>query len=165
MKNYFYVMALAALLPAALAALSFPEAAAAKEQAKAENKPALILWYGPERQCDAPAIETAWNKVAADGLPVVLGQVNDRLGQKWSEREKVLGVNPYNAPLGFLYAPDGTFIACYERPVAKDAAAVESSLKASMELMPAFMELVRQARDQKGPAAAEAAGKALEMLP
>lgn len=163
MKTLFLMMALLAPL-GAQAALPFPTVEPAKQQAKTEGKPALILWYGPQWQYDAPDIEAQWQQLAAAGLPVVIGQYTDDMGQKWDDRWRTVGFNPYNAPLGYLFAPDGTFMACYPRPVALSAEKTAAAVKAALEILPRFTELVAKARSEKGIPAATAAGQALELL-
>lgn len=165
MQHLFALALLTAVCPmAAQAALSLPDVPAAQAQAKAADKPALILWYGADWQPDAAAIEAQWNKLAEAGLPVVLGVYNDAIGTAWDARQRALPVSTYNAPMGVLLAADGSLLATYPGRVVRDAEATAAAVNKTLAVVPEFTRLLAQARTLTGSAAAEAAGKALSLL-
>lgn len=165
MKHTLFLMALAALgTLTAPAALDLPEAPAAQQQAKAAEKPALILWYGADWQPDAAAIETQWTQLAKAGLPVVLGKYNDALGTPWDTRQRALPVSTYNAPMGVLLTHDGFLVATYPGKVVRDAKATKAAVEKSLAIVPEFVKQLDAARAATGTAAAESAGKALALL-
>lgn len=165
MKNIYLFMALTALgALTAPAALNLPEVPAAREQAKAVEKPVLILWYGADWQPDAAAIEAQWEQLAKAGLPVVLGKYNDALGTPWDTRQRALPVSTHNAPMGVMLTHEGLLIATYPGKVVRSAEATEAAVKKTLAVLPEFVKQLNAAREQTGIPAAEAAGKALALL-
>ncbi len=160
---------LATLAPAFAATASFPDVPQVKQQAKSDNKPALILWYGSDWMQNCSSVVDAWEKLAAEGrLPVVFGQYNDKTGQKSDERRKVqdqMGIEQYDLPAAVLLAPDGTLMAAWN---GKDVRQPKRLVKSVTELAskaPQFVKLVAAARDRGGKEGAQAAGEALKLIP
>lgn len=160
---------LAALAPAVQAAsVSFPDVVKAKETAKSQGKPALILWYGSDWMQDSAGLVKEWNALCKQDIPVVFGQFDDKTGQTSDARRKTMGelkMEGYNLPMAVLLAPDGTFVACYDGKTVRSADAMAKALKKMLEKVPDFMKKVEEARKLTGKDAATAAGKALAMLP
>lgn len=170
MKMNVSLSVLAALLSLPLmstpsAAAPLPDVPAAKEQAKAADKPLLVLWHGSDWLYDDAAVVEAFAQVQASGLPVVFGQFDDLTGLPNEQREKTLPLGAqFSLPLAVLLAPDGTFVAKYPSAVVRDPAALQAALKNSLAALPAFTEQVKKARASQGVAAAAAAKAALDLL-
>lgn len=148
--------------------LTFPDNKEARAQAKAENKPALILWHGSDWLRNTEELAAEWNKLATMKLPVVLGQIDERCGavRELSEREKLLPTGAFmNLPVAVLLAPDDTLLAVYHGKALWTAAAMEAAVQRTLDQMPQYMELVEKARNAPGVQGARAAGEALAMMP
>ncbi len=159
-------LALGLLAPAAVAAkVSFPNAPQTREQAKKAGKPSLILWYGSDWTQNSSSLCREWEKLASAGLPVVIGQFDEKTGLKEEDRKAAaMPIDHYNLPVAILAAPDGTFMACYDGKTVRSASAMTAAVKKSLAKLDSFTSLVQQARTNKGTAAAESAGKALCLL-
>ncbi len=170
MKTYLLSLLLAmGLLPLDTAStISFPEAPAAKEQAKQEGKPTLILWHGSDWMTESATLCSQWQKLAngAEGeLPVVFGQYDEKVGTTDEVRNKVAMPFPeYNLPVAVLFAPDGTYMASYRGKTVFSAADMQAAVKKTLAQLPEFTNLVKQARETQGRESAIAAGKALSLL-
>lgn len=148
--------------------LTFPQNMDARAHARAEGRPALILWYGSDWHADSPELVKEWKKLAARSLPIVLGQIDETHGAvpELSEREKLLPTGAFmNLPVAVLLAPDDTLLAVYRGKTVTTAAAMEKALQHTLAAMPAYMELVQKARLTPGVEGARAAGQALAMMP
>ncbi len=147
--------------------ITFPETAEAREQAKAENKPFLIIWHGSDWMNDGNVIRQAWHELSsANTLPVIFGQFDeiDKLPDE-ARNKAALPLTVHNLPVAILFTPDGTFMACYDGKTVRSASAMRKGVKKALANMPRFIELVKQARESEGEASATAAGQALELLP
>ncbi len=166
MKNTLLTIALlpSVALACAAATVSFPDVAAAKEQAKSSNKPALILWYGSDWMPGVDALCNSWEEFSRSGLPVVFGQFNEHLGFK-GNRNKVLPVEHYNLPAAVLLAPDGTFMAEFAGAEAKSPQKLAGKIKGLLPKAASFAELAAKARQTPGVEGAQAAGQALSLVP
>lgn len=167
MKKTLIATALAfGMLSLAQAApLSFPDVAATKAAAKEQNMPALVIWHGSDWLPGAGNLCAEWNKLSAAGLPVILGQYDDCLGQEGGVRSKMLPIECYNLPTAVLLAPDGSYMASFSPDIAKNAAALTAAVKPLVAVEKKFSALLQEARSSQGVAAATAAGKALDLLP
>lgn len=148
--------------------LSFPDNLEARAQAKAENRPSLILWYGSDWLPNADTVVSEWNKLSRKGLPVVLGQIDERVGTvpQLHEREKLLPTGAFhNLPVAVLLAADDTLLAIYTGKTVLSAAAMEKAVKRSLERAPKYMKLVEKAESTDGIEGAKAAADALAMQP
>lgn len=148
--------------------LAFPDNLEARAQAKAEGRPSLILWYGSDWLPNAGTVVAEWNKLEKKGLPVVLGQIDERVGTipTLEERGKLLPVGEFhNLPVAVLLAPDETLLAVYQGKTVLSAAAMEKAVKRSLENMPAYMKLVEKAESLDGIEGARAAAAALASMP
>lgn len=156
-----------AMLVSEAATLSFPEVPAAKEQAAKEGKPCLIIWYGSDWQPKVREFCKAWETVAKEhSATFVFGQFDDKTGQNVDVRKKVLPIEHYNLPAVVLLAPDGTFMAEYDgAQVRNSPEKVMKKLTKLAEKAPEVAKLAQEAAQAKGLDAANAAGKALELLP
>lgn len=160
------------LLPGAMmvsqaATLSFPEVPAAKEQAASQGKPCLVVWYGSDWQANVSAFCKTWEDLAKKHQDTfVFGQFDDKLGLNVDVRKKVLPIEHYNVPAVVMLAPDGTFMAEYgATEVLKKPDKVVAKLAKLAPKAQQFAELAKEAAAAKGVPAAQAAGKALELLP
>lgn len=160
---------LATLAPAFAASASFPDVRQVKQQAKSENKPALILWYGSDWMQNCSSVVSAWEKLAAQGnLPVIFGQFDDKTGQKSDDRRKMqdeLGIEQYDLPATVLLAPDGTFMASWNGKDVRQPEGLAKDVAALAAKAPQFMKHAATARDRGGREGAEAAGAALKLIP
>lgn len=148
--------------------LAFAENLEARARAKAEGRPSLILWYGSDWMPDASKLVSEWNKLEKKNLPVVLGQIDERVGTvpELNEREKLLPIGAFmNLPVAVLLAPDETLLGIYTGKTVKSAAAMEKAVSRTLARMPQYMKLVEQARSAEGPEGARAAADALAMMP
>lgn len=168
-RSITFSLLLAAIAPAFAATVSFPDFHQAKQQAKTDNEPLLILWYGSDWMQDCASVVQAWEKFANDGkLPIVFGQYNDKTGQTSDERRKnqnEIGIEQYDLPAAVLLAPDGTLMATWN---GKDVRKPEGLAKDVAALIPKaqqFMKLAATARDRGGVEGAQAAGAALKLIP
>lgn len=167
MKNILLAMVLASgtLTLAPAATLPFPDTASAKQIAREQNKPALIIWHGSDWLHDTDRLCREWSELPGMGLPLILGQYNDRLGQEGDTRNKTLPIESYNLPVAVLLAPDGSFMCCFPPEITGNAQKLTAAVKALLPSVKPFGELVQEARSGQGEQAAEAAGKALDLLP
>lgn len=148
--------------------LPFPENLEARAKAKAEGRPSLIIWYGSDWQPNAGKVVKEWTKLEAKNLPVVLGQIDERVGTvpDLHDREKLTPFGAFmNLPVAVLMAPDETLLAIYSGKTVLSAAAMEKAVKSTLKTMPGYMALVEKARNTDGVEGARAAGQALAMLP
>ena len=148
--------------------LPFPENLEARAKAKAEGRPSLIIWYGSDWQPNAGKVVKEWTKLEAKNLPVVLGQIDERVGTvpDLHDREKLTPFGAFmNLPVAVLMAPDETLLAIYSGKTVLSAAAMEKAVKSTLKTMPRYMALVEKARNTDGVEGARAAGQALAMLP
>lgn len=156
---------LAAAMLGGAATVPFPEVPAALQQAKAEGKPALILWYGSDW---VPQVETLcrdWTALSSSESSVVFGQFDEKTGLDGEVRKKMLPLERYNIPTSVLLAPDGSFMATFPPAVTRDTARLQKQVRAIVPKAEEFMKLAAKARSSSGVAAAQAAGQALELLP
>ena len=167
------ILSLSLLLAAAsyapAAAVPFPDVPAAKEQAQAQQKPALILWYGSDWLPGSESLCREWkhleNMLKEGGTsPVILGQFDEKLGMKDRLSNKTMPLEQYNLPVAVLLAPDGTLVACYSGELARHAEALVPQVRAALKQLPAFTGLVKRARATEGAEGARAAGDALSLL-
>ena len=148
--------------------LPFLENREARAKAKAEGRPSLIVWYGSDWLPNAGKVVKEWTKLEQKNLPVVLGQIDERVGAipTLDERKKLIPYGEFmNFPVALLMAPDETLLAIYTGKTVLSAAAMEKAVKSSLKTMPKYMELVEKARMTEGIEGAKAAGEALAMLP
>ena len=148
--------------------LPFLENREARAKAKAEGRPSLIVWYGSDWLPNAGKVVKEWTKLEQKNLPVVLGQIDERVGAipTLDERKKLIPYGEFmNLPVALLMAPDETLLAIYTGKTVLSAAAMEKAVKSSLKIMPKYMELVEKARTTEGIEGAKAAGEALAMLP
>ena len=148
--------------------LPFPENLEARAKAKAEGRPSLIIWYGSDWQPNAGKVVKEWTKLEAKNLPVVLGQIDERVGTvpNLHDREKLTPFGAFmNLPVAVLMAPDETLLGIYSGKTVLSAAAMEKAVKSTLKTMPKYMALVEKARNTDGIEGAKAAGEALAMLP
>lgn len=146
--------------------LAFLDNKEARAKAKAEGRPSLILWYGSDWLPQAGTIVKEWNKLEKKNLPVVLGQIDERVGAipTLDERKNLLPAGEFHdLPIAVLLAPDETLLDIYTGKKVLKAAAMEKAVKSSLERMPKFMELVKKAEDTEGVEGAKAAADALAM--
>lgn len=169
MKMNVSLSVLAALLALPLmsqaVAAPLPDVPAAKEQAKAADKPLLVLWHGSDWLYDDAAVVATFESLQDSGLPVVFGQFDDKDGLPNDVRSKVLPIGAqFSVPLAVLLAPDGTFVAKYPSAVVRDAAALKQAVERSLKALPLFSEQVKLARTTEGVKGAQAAMAALTLL-
>lgn len=148
--------------------LAFAENLEARARARAEGRPSLILWYGSDWMPDAGRLVAEWNKLEKKNLPVVLGQIDERVGTvpELNQRENLLPIGAFmNLPVAVLMAPDETLLGIYTGKTVKSAAAMEKAVKRTLARMPKYMELVEKARSADGLEGARAAAEALAMMP
>ncbi len=153
---------------AQVAHLAFPDNHDARALAKAEGRPALILWYGSDWLPNAAQIEEEWKELEKKKLPVVLGQINEVVGSvpDLHDREKLLPIGAFsNLPVAVLLAPDETLLAIYDGKTVLSAAAMEKAVELTLKQMPQYMQLVEKARKSDGIEGAKAAADALAMMP
>ncbi len=148
--------------------ITSPDTSAAREQAKAEGKPFLIIWHGSDWLGNSNAIRQTWHDIStstSDPLPVVFGQFDEVDKLPDEERQKAnIPLTEYNLPLAVLFTADGTFMASYRGKTLRSASSMQKGVKKALARMPRFSELVKQARESQGEASATAAGQALELL-
>ena len=148
--------------------LSFPDNLEARAKAKAEGRPCLIVWHGSDWLPNAGKVVKEWTKLQQKNLPVVLGQIDERVGAipTLDERKKLIPYGEFmNLPVALLMAPDESLLGIYTGKTVLSAAAMEKAVQGSLKLMPKYMELVEKARTTDGVEGAKAAGEALAMLP
>lgn len=165
MKYTFLSLALLAasgFSPAAT--VPFPDVPAAKEQAQAQQKPALILWYGSDWLPQVSQLCNSWQKLSRGDLPVVFGQFDEKLGLKDRLSNKTMPLEQYNLPVAVLLAPDGTFMACYSGALVREPEKVAAQVRKQLKHLPLFMEHAKKAREADGVEGARAAGEALSLL-
>lgn len=168
-RSITFSLLLAALAPAFAATVSFPDFQQAKQQAKTDNKPVLILWYGSDWMQDCASVVQAWEKFAGNGkLPVIFAQFNDKTGQTSDERRKCqneIGIEEYDLPAAVLLAPDGTLMATWNGKDVRKPEGLAKDVAALVPKIPQFMKHVATARDRGGKEGAMAAGSALKLIP
>ena len=148
--------------------LPFPENLEARAQAKAEGRPSLIVWYGSDWLPNAGKVVKEWTKLQQKNLPVVLGQIDERVGTvpNLHDRDKLTPYGAFmNLPVAVLMAPDETLLGIYSGKTVLSAAAMEKAVKSTLKTMPKYMALVEKARNTEGVEGAKAAGEALAMMP
>ncbi|MGN0828339.1 MAG: hypothetical protein ACI4PZ_01305 [Akkermansia sp.] len=145
--------------------LNLPEFAAAKEQAKEQNKPVVVLWHWTrDIGKDGETTAKAWSKIAQAGLPALIAQYDESVLTDKDERKTGMPIAQYNLPAALIVAADGTFVASLDRDTTMHADKALAAIKATLPKVGAFMQLVQQARQAKGVDAARAAGQALDQL-
>ncbi len=170
MKTSLLTLSLAlGLLPLATAAtVPFPDVPAAKEQARAENKPTLILWHGSDWMEESSKLCREWKKLASETqqpLPVIFAQFDEKVGTTDDERNKIAMPFPeYDLPVAVLFAPDGTYMASYRGKTVMSAESMQKAASKMLAKLPKFTALVKQARETQGKESATAAGKALSLM-
>lgn len=165
MKYTFLSLALLSAVGLTLAdTVPFPDVPTAKEQALAQQKPALILWYGSDWMPRVKQLCRSWQKLSQGDLPVVFGQFDEKLGLKDRLSNKTMPLERYNLPAAVLLAPDGTFMACYSEALVREPAKLEPQVRKLLKHLPNFMERVKKARETDGVEGARAAGEALSLL-
>ncbi len=168
MKSHLFTLTLAlGLLPLATAAtVPFPDVTEAREKAKADDKPILLLWHGSDWMFKSSELCNSWKELASKSkLPVLFAQFDEKTGLTEEERKKAnMPTTEHNLPIALLLTPDGTLLARYTSKTVRSAKAMEKAVKKDLKDMAAFSALVKQASEAKGKEAALAAGKALEML-
>ena len=148
--------------------LTFPENLEARAKAKAENRPALIIWYGSDWSPNAGRVVKEWTELGKKNLPVVIGQIDERVGTvpDLHDRDKLTPFGPFwNLPVAVLMAPDETLLAIYSGKTVLNAAAMEKAVNRTLKQMPKYMQLVEKARNTDGVEGARAAADALAMQP
>lgn len=148
--------------------LTFPENLEARAKAKAENRPALIIWYGSDWSPNAGKVVKEWTELGKKNLPVVIGQIDERVGTvpDLHDRDKLTPFGPFwNLPVAVLMAPDETLLAIYSGKTVLNAAAMEKAVNRTLKQMPKYMQLVEKARNTDGVEGARAAADALAMQP
>ncbi len=167
MKSYLLTLSLAlGLLPLATAAtVPFPEAPEAREKAKAEDKPILLLWHGSDWIHNSSKLCSGWKEFAKGKLPVIFAQFDEKTGLTDEDRKKAnMPTTEHNLPVALLLTSDGTLLARYTGKNVRNPKALEKEVSKDLKRIPQFMTLVKQAREAKGKDAAIAAGKALDLL-
>lgn len=148
--------------------LAFPENLDARALAKAENRPCLIIWHGSDWHPKAGRIVKEWTELGKKNLPVIIGQIDERVGTvpDLHEREKLTPFGAFtNLPVAVLMAPDETLLAIYDGKTVLSAAAMEKAVNRTLKQMPKYMQLVEKARSADGLEGARAAADALAMQP
>ncbi len=147
--------------------ITSPDVTNVREQAKAEDKPFLIIWHGSDWMADEDTVRRVWHELTTDKtpLPVIFGQFDERDNTPEEVRTAAaMPIGGFNLPIAALFAPDGTFIASYSGKTVRSADSLTKGVKKALAKMPQFMELVRKARESQGEESVMAAGKALELL-
>lgn len=148
--------------------LSFLDNQEARAKAKAQGVPSLIIWYGSDWLPCAGKVVSEWTKLEKKGLPVVFGQIDERLGvvPDLHARDKMLPCGPFfNLPAAVLLAADDTLLGIYTGKTVLSAAAMEKAVKRTLERAPKYMKLVEKALSTDGIEGAKAAADALDMMP
>ncbi len=148
--------------------LPFLDNQEARAKARAEGCPVLIIWHGSDWLPRAAELIKEWRKMEKKNLPLVLGQIDEKLGftPELNEREKLLPVAAFtNLPVAVLLAPDDTLLGIYTGKIVQTAAALENAVQKTLARMPEYMQLVGQARTAEGVQGARAAAQALAMQP
>ncbi len=167
MKSHLLTLTLAlGLLPLATAAtVPFPDAPEAREKAKADNKPILLLWHGSDWMFKSSELCTSWKELAKSKLPVLFAQFDEKTGLTDEDRKKAnMPTTEHNLPVALLLTPDGTLLARYTGETVRSAKAMEKAVKKDLKDLEAFSAQAQQALAAKGKEGAIAAGKALDML-
>lgn len=169
-KTLFTLLVLLSSLATGYAAntCTLPDVPTAREQAKQQNKPIIILRHGSDWLHDDAAICRKWSSLISSpelAGKAIYGQFDDVTGKKGDERQKILPVECFNMPETVVMAPDGTLMAVLNTKMMRGKeAAITKVLTKMIEICPEFSKLAEQARSAKGEEAALAAGKALDML-
>lgn len=148
--------------------LNFPENLQARAKAKESGRPCLILWYGSDWMPYSAKLAAQWSKLSKKGLPVVFGQINEKVGTvpDFYERGRLLPIGEFNAlPVAVLMGPDETLLGVYTGKIVFSAAAMAKAVTSTLKTMPEYMKLVEKARTANGVEGATAAAQALAMLP
>ena len=148
--------------------LDFPENMEARGQAKAEGRPSLIIWHGSDWLPNAGKIVKEWTELGKKNLPVVIGQIDERIGTvpDLHVRDRLTPFGAFsNLPVAVLMAPDETLLAIYSGKTVLSAAAMEKAVNLTLKQMPKYMQLVEKARSTDGIEGAKAAADALAMQP
>ncbi len=159
-------LAMGLLLPATAATVKFPDAPAAREKAKADNKPILLLWYGSNWMNKTAELCQTWDSLATKAnLPVIFAQFDEKTGLTEEDRKKAdMPTQEYNLPIALLFTPDGTMVARYTGKMVRSAKDMEKAVKEDLKKVSLFSAKAKLAQEAKGKDAAIAAGKALELL-
>lgn len=147
---------------------TLPTVPETKEQAKTQKKPIIILRHGSDWLHDDARICSKWKTLISKpefAGKAIFGQFDDITGQKGDERQKILPVECFNMPEVVIMAPDGTLMAVLNTKMMRGKEEAQAKVIAKMiEIYPEFDALAEKARSTKGEEAAQAAGKALDML-
>lgn len=167
---FSHLLAVSALLASVSAAApaatcNLPDTPTARSQAKTNNKPVLILWHGSDWLYDDAAVCSSFTSLQGAGLPLILGQFDDKTGLPNEVREKILPTGGrFTLPLAILLTPDGTWMAEYPSATVRSAAALKAAVAADLEKLPQFAELAAKAQSSTGIEAAAAATAALHLM-
>ena len=148
--------------------LPFLENQQARAAAKESARPCLILWFGSDWMPESSKLVAQWSKLAKKGLPVVFGQIDERVGTvtDFHERGRMLPVGEFHSlPVAVLLAPDDTLLGIYQGKTVSSAAAMAKAVESTLKTMPEYMKLVEKARTANGVEGATAAAQALAMQP
>lgn len=147
---------------------TLPTVPETKEQAKTQKKPIIILRHGSDWLHDDARICSKWKTLISKpefAGKAIFGQFDDITGQKGDERQKILPVECFNMPEVVIMAPDGTLMAVLNTKMMRGKEEAQAKVIAKMiEIYPEFCQLAEKARSTKGEEAAQAAGKALDLL-
>lgn len=169
-KSIFTLLVLMSSFAVADAANSckLPTVPEAKEQAKTQNKPIVILRHGSDWLHDDAEVCRKWQKIIDQkelSGKAIYGQFDDATGQKGDERKKILPVECFNMPEAVIMAPDGTLMAVLNTKMMRGKeASITKVINKMIEICPEFCKLAEKARSTDGIEGAKAAGQALELL-
>lgn len=169
-KSLFTLLVLMSSFAVADAANSckLPTVPEAKEQAKTQNQPIVILRHGSDWLHDDAGVCRKWQKIIDQkelSGKAIYGQFDDVTGQTGDERKKILPVECFNMPEAVIMAPDGTLMAVLNTKMMRGKEAPITKVIGKMiEICPEFCQLVEKARSTDGIEGAKAAGQALDLL-
>lgn len=169
-KSLFTLLVLMSSFAVADAANSckLPTVPEAKEQAKTQNQPIVILRHGSDWLHDDADVCRKWQKIIDQkelSGKAIYGQFDDVTGQTGDERKKILPVECFNMPEAVIMAPDGTLMAVLNTKMMRGKEAPITKVIGKMiEICPEFCQLVEKARSTDGIEGAKAAGQALDLL-
>lgn len=148
---------------------TLPDVPTAREQAKQQNKPIIILRHGSDWLHDDAAICRKWQKLIDSpelAGKAVYGQFDDTTGQENGDiRKKILPVECFNMPEVVVMAADGTLMAVLPTKMVRGKeASITKVINKMIEIYPEFCQLAEKARSTNGPEGAKAAGQALDLL-
>lgn len=146
-----------------------PDVPTAREQAKQQKKPIIILRHGSDWLHDDAAICRKWQKIIDSpelAGKAVYGQFDDTTGQENGDvRKKILPVECFNMPEVVVMAADGTLMAVLPTKMVRGKeAGIIKVLSKMLEIHPEFSQLAEKANKTEGIEGAKAAGEALDLL-